>query len=39
MSKNVLCWVDIPVADLPRAIEFYSAVLGEPVTRQTGARL
>lgn len=35
MSKNVLCWVDIPVADLPRAMAFYSAVLGQPVTRET----
>lgn len=34
MSNNVVCWVDIPVADLPRAIEFYTAVLGAPVERQ-----
>lgn len=33
---NSLVWVDIPVLDLDRAIGFYSAVLGEPVTRQGG---
>jgi predicted enzyme related to lactoylglutathione lyase len=36
MSKgNTICWTDIPVADLDRAIEFYSAVLGSPVLRQS----
>jgi predicted enzyme related to lactoylglutathione lyase len=29
-------WVDIPVRDLDRAIEFYAAVLGTPVTREGG---
>jgi uncharacterized protein len=29
-------WVDIPVADLDRAIAFYAAVLGTPVTREGG---
>jgi len=32
--KNTICWTDIPVADLNRAITFYSAVLGAPVARQ-----
>lgn len=31
---NTLVWADIPVADLDRAIRFYSAVLGEPVEKQ-----
>ncbi len=31
MSKNTVCWVDIPVSNLQRAIEFYSAVLGAKV--------
>ncbi len=30
-------WVDIPVTDLDRAIAFYAAVLGSPVTREGGA--
>ena len=29
-------WVDIPVLDLARAIKFYSAVLGSPVTQEGG---
>ena len=29
-------WVDIPVHDLDRAIAFYAAVLGTPVTREGG---
>jgi hypothetical protein len=33
--KNILCWTDIPVADLDRAIAFYSAVLGAAVAKQT----
>ena len=33
---NRIVWVDIPVADLDRAIRFYSALLGEPVTREGG---
>lgn len=36
MSHNTLCWTDIPVWDLDRAIGFYSAILGEPVTKQDG---
>lgn len=31
-----IVWCDIPVQDLDRAIRFYSAVLGKPVTRQSG---
>jgi predicted enzyme related to lactoylglutathione lyase len=34
MPINLLCWTDIPVTDLGRAIGFYSAVLAAPVTRQ-----
>ncbi len=34
MSQNTVCWTDIPVTDLDRAIAFYSAVLGQPVTKQ-----
>jgi len=29
-------WVDIPAHDLDRAIAFYAAVLGTPVTREGG---
>ena len=29
-------WVDIPVRDLDRAIAFYAAVLGTPVTKEGG---
>lgn len=35
MSNRVV-WVDIPVLDLERAISFYSAVLGSPVTKEGG---
>lgn len=34
MNTN-LAWFDIPVADLDRAIRFYSAVLGSPVKKET----
>ena len=34
MSQNTLCWTDIPVVDLDRAIAFYSKVLDEPSTLQ-----
>ncbi len=34
MSANTICWVDIPVANLARAIKFYAAVLGEKVTKE-----
>ena len=33
---NQIVWVDIPVSDLNRAIQFYSAVLDAPVTREGG---
>jgi predicted enzyme related to lactoylglutathione lyase len=36
MSQNTLCWTDIPVTDLHRAIAFYSKVLNEPATLQKG---
>lgn len=32
-KKHTLCWVDIPVLDLDRAIKFYSSVLAEPVQK------
>ena len=32
---NQIVWCDIPVKDLDRAIRFYSAVLGRPVTKET----
>jgi predicted enzyme related to lactoylglutathione lyase len=35
MPSNILCWTDIPVTDLPRAINFYSAVLDAPVELQS----
>src|SRR5688500_17095925 len=36
--RNNIAWFDIPVADLDRAIRFYSAVLGSRVTKeQTGS--
>ena len=34
MSINTICWVDIPVTNLDRAIRFYSAVLGVPVSKE-----
>jgi len=33
MSADTLCWTDIPVTNLDRAIKFYSAVLGEEVRK------
>lgn len=33
MVKNTFCWIDIPVIDLDRAIQFYSMILGEPVQK------
>jgi hypothetical protein len=36
--KSNITWFDVPVTDLGRAIRFYSAVLGSPVTKeQTGS--
>ena len=34
--SNTFVWVDIPVTDLDRAITFYSAVVGRPVTKVGG---
>jgi uncharacterized protein len=33
MAADTLCWTDIPVTNLNRAIKFYSAVLGEEVKK------
>ena len=33
MSGDTLCWTDIPVTNLDRAIRFYSAVLGKDVKK------
>jgi predicted enzyme related to lactoylglutathione lyase len=33
--SNTLCWTDIPVRNLDRAIEFYSAILGTKVLKQS----
>jgi predicted enzyme related to lactoylglutathione lyase len=33
MATDTLCWTDIPVMNLDRAIKFYSAVLGKEVKR------
>jgi predicted enzyme related to lactoylglutathione lyase len=35
VSASTLCWTDIPVVDLNRAIRFYSAVLGVEVTKMS----
>jgi len=35
MSTNTLCWVDIPVKNVARATDFYSAVLGQTVSIQS----
>ena len=35
-ANNVLCWTDIPVTDLERAMRFYAAVLAQEVTKQSG---
>jgi predicted enzyme related to lactoylglutathione lyase len=34
--SNTFVWVDIPVADLDRAIAFYGAVTGQPVDKIGG---
>ena len=33
MSADTLCWTDIPVTNLGRAIKFYSAILGKQVRK------
>ena len=35
MSADTLCWTDIPVTNLDRAIKFYSAVLGREVRKMS----
>ena len=37
MSANTLCWTDIPITNLDRAIKFYSAVLGDEVSKMSEA--
>src|SRR5260370_1440787 len=39
MSADTLCWTDIPVTNLDRAIKFYSAVLGKEVRRLSDGRM
>ncbi len=34
--SNRIVWVDIPVVSLDRAIQFYSAVLGQQITKEGG---
>ena len=36
MSADTLCWTDIPVTNLDRAIKFYSAILGKQVQKLSG---
>src|ERR1700690_2249748 len=33
--SNQIVWCDIPVTDLDRAIKFYSAILGQPVAKES----
>jgi uncharacterized protein len=35
MAADTLCWTDIPVTNLDRAIRFYSAVLGREVKKMS----
>jgi len=35
MSAVTLCWTDIPVTNLDRAIKFYSALLGKEVRKMS----
>jgi predicted enzyme related to lactoylglutathione lyase len=37
MSADTLCWTDIPVTNLDRAIKFYSAILGKQVRKLSGS--
>jgi len=37
MATDTLCWTDIPVTNLDRAIKFYSAVLGKDVKKLSEA--
>lgn len=34
---NAINWFEIPVHDMPRAIKFYSTVLGAPITPMEGS--
>jgi uncharacterized protein len=34
-TNNTVCWVDVPVSDLERAIRFYSVVLGAQVKKES----
>lgn len=34
-ATNTLCWTDIPVTNLDRAVKFYSAVLGKDVNKMS----
>lgn len=34
-QMNTLCWVDIPVIDLDRAIDFYGKILDAPIQKTT----
>jgi hypothetical protein len=34
MAQNTICWADIPVTNLDRAIKFYSKVLGSEVKKE-----
>src|SRR5947208_12183063 len=36
MSADTLCWTDIPVTNLDRAIKFYSTILGKQVRKLSG---
>jgi predicted enzyme related to lactoylglutathione lyase len=36
---NTVCWADIPVTNLDRAIRFYAAVLGQPVQKKAAPAL
>jgi predicted enzyme related to lactoylglutathione lyase len=37
--KNQIVWCDIPVKKLDRAIKFYSAVLGQKVSKETFGKM
>ncbi len=39
MSADTLCWTDIPVTNLDRAIKFYTAVLGKDVRKLSEGRM
>ncbi len=34
-KNNQIVWCDIPVTDLDRAIKFYSAMIGQPVKKES----